>query len=138
MSVNKVILIGKLGKDPELRHTQNGQPVASFSLATDEYYKKDGESHKKTEWHNIIVWGKTAESVNTYLKKGKSAYIEGKLTTRSWEDKDGNKRYKTEVIAQNVQFLTPKNSDDKNSDSGPVDDEEGLVHQDLGDENLPF
>jgi single-strand DNA-binding protein len=104
--VNKVILIGNLGKDPELRYTPSGQPVATFSLATTERRNdKNGQRKETTEWHNIVVFGKTAEIVNQYLKKGRSCYLEGKITTRSWDDRDGNKKYKTEIIANTVQFL---------------------------------
>jgi single-strand DNA-binding protein len=106
IGVNKVILIGNLGKDPELRYTPGGQAVATFSLATTERWNdRNGQRQDKTEWHNVVVWGKLAELVNQYLKKGRSAYIEGRITTRSWDDKDGNKRYKTEVVANQVQFL---------------------------------
>jgi single-strand DNA-binding protein len=104
--VNKVILIGNLGKDPELRYTPAGQPVATFSLATTERRTdKNGQRKETTEWHNIVVFGKTAEIVNQYLKKGRSCYLEGKITNRSWDDRDGNKKYKTEIIANTVQFL---------------------------------
>jgi single-strand DNA-binding protein len=104
--VNKVILIGNLGKDPELRYTPGGQPVATFSLATTERRTdKNGQRKETTEWHNIVVFGKTAEIVNQYLKKGRSCYLEGKITNRSWDDRDGNKKYKTEIIANTVQFL---------------------------------
>ena len=104
--VNKVILIGNLGKDPELRYTPSGQPVATFSLATTERRTdKNGQKKETTEWHNIVFFGKTAELVNQYLKKGRSCYIEGKITTRSWDDRDGNKKYKTEIIGNTVQFL---------------------------------
>ena len=106
IGVNKVILIGNLGKDPELRYTPSGQPVVTFSLATTERWNdRNGQRQDRTEWHNIVVWGKLGELVNQYLKKGRSAYIEGRITTRSWDDKDGNKRYKTEIVANQVQFL---------------------------------
>jgi single-strand DNA-binding protein len=106
--VNKVILIGNLGKDPELRYTPSGQPVASFSLATSERWNdKNGQRQERTEWHNIVVWGKLAELSNQYLKKGRSAYIEGRIQTRSWDDKDGNKKYRTEIVATQLQFLSP-------------------------------
>ena len=106
-SVNKVILIGNLGRDPELRYTQNGQPVANFSLATSENWtdKTSGEKVEKTEWHRVVVWGRTAEHCSQYLSKGRSVYIEGRLQTRDWEDKEGQKRSTTEVNAQTVQFL---------------------------------
>jgi single-strand DNA-binding protein len=105
-SVNKVILIGNLGKDPEFKFTPGGQAVATFSIATTERYAdKSGQRQEKTEWHNIVVWGKLAELANQYLKKGRSVYIEGRITTRSWDDKDGNKRYKTEIVGNSIQFL---------------------------------
>jgi len=105
--VNKVILIGNLGRDPELRYTQGGQPVASFSLATSENWndRQSGERQERTEWHRIVVWGRTAEMCAKYLSKGRTVYIEGRLQTREWEDKDRNKRRTTEVNAQTVQFL---------------------------------
>ncbi len=104
--VNKVILIGNLGKDPELRRTQSGSSVVSFSLATTERWTdKNGAKQDKTEWHNIVAWGKLADLANQYLKKGRSAYIEGRITTNSWDDKDGNKRYRTEIVANQIQFL---------------------------------
>ena len=106
-SVNKVILIGNLGRDPELRYTQNGQAVANFSIATSERFggRDGGEPQERTEWHRIVTWGKTAENCAQYLAKGRSVYIEGRLQTRDWEDKDGNKRTTTEISAQRVQFL---------------------------------
>ena len=105
--VNKVILIGNLGKDPELRYTPSGQPVASFSVATTERWTdKNGQRQDRTEWHNIVVWGKLAELTNQYLKKGRPVYIEGRITTRSWDDRDGNKKYRTEIVANQVQFLS--------------------------------
>jgi single-strand DNA-binding protein len=105
--INKVILIGNLGRDPELRYTQNGQPVANFSLATSEQWtdKNSGEKVEKTEWHRIVVWGRTAEHCSQYLAKGRTVYIEGRLQTRDWEDKEGQKRSTTEINAQTVQFL---------------------------------
>jgi single-strand DNA-binding protein len=105
-SVNKVILIGHLGKDPEVRYTQGGQAVASFSLATSEKWNdKGGQKQEKTEWHNIVAWGKTAEICGQYLRKGSPVYVEGKLATQSWEDRDGTKKYKTEIVAHQVIFL---------------------------------
>ncbi|MCL2220394.1 MAG: single-stranded DNA-binding protein [Chitinispirillia bacterium] len=105
-SINKVILIGNLGRDPELRYTSQGKPVASFTMATTEKWtSKDGDKQEKTEWHRIVLWGRQAEIANQYLKKGSSCYIEGRLTTRSWEDKDKVKHYTTEVEGLNMQFL---------------------------------
>lgn len=105
-SVNKVILVGNLGRDPELRYIPSGQAVANFTLATNERWRdKDGNNQERTEWHRIVVWGKSAENCAQFLQKGRSVYIEGKLQTQEWEDKDGNKRRTTEVVAQTVQFL---------------------------------
>ncbi len=105
-SVNKVILIGNLGRDPELRYTQSGQAVANFNIATtDKFSDKEGNPQERTEWHRVVVWGRQAETCAQYLSKGRSAYIEGSLQTRDWEDKEGIKRYTTEIRAQRVQFL---------------------------------
>lgn len=105
-SVNKAILIGNLGADPELRYTASGTAVAGFSIATTERYKdRNGESQERTEWHNIVCWGRLGELANEYLKKGRSVYIEGRIQTRNYEDKDGIKRYRTEIVAQQMQFL---------------------------------
>lgn len=105
-SINKVILIGNLGQNPELKHTPNGQAVANFSIATNENWKdKSGQDQSRTEWHRIVVWGKTAENCAKYLAKGRPVYIEGKLQTRQWQDKDGQTKYTTEIQAQTVQFL---------------------------------
>lgn len=109
-SVNKVILIGNLGRDPELRYTKNGQAVANFSLATSDSYTKDGQREERTEWHRIVAWAKTAELCAQYLSKGRTVYIEGALRTREWEDKEGQKRQTTEVHAQTVQFIGPRGS----------------------------
>jgi single-strand DNA-binding protein len=105
-SVNKVILIGNLGKDPELRYTPSGQAVATFSIATtDKWRDKDGQLQERTDWHNIVLWGRQAELANEYLKKGRSVYLEGRIQTRNYDDKDGVKRYITEIIVQRMQFL---------------------------------
>jgi len=105
-SVNRVTLIGNLGRDPELRYTAGGQPVANFTLATHERFNdREGKPQERTEWHRIVVWGKQAENCANYLAKGRSVYIEGRLQTREWEDKEGQKRQTTEVVAQTVQFL---------------------------------
>jgi len=106
MSVNKAILIGHLGKDPELRYTQSGKAVATFSLATTDRWKgQDGEKNESTTWHNIVVWGRQAEVMKEYLGKGRQVYIEGRIANRSYDDKDGNKRYISEVVVQNFQFI---------------------------------
>ena len=106
MGVNKVILIGNLGKDPEMKTTPGGSTVTVFSLATSEKYTdKNQQKQEKTEWHNIVMWGKLAETANQYLKKGSTCYLEGKITTRSWDDKDGKKVYRTEIVTNTMQFL---------------------------------
>ncbi|MDX2018640.1 MAG: single-stranded DNA-binding protein [Deltaproteobacteria bacterium] len=106
-SVNKVILIGNLGADPELRYTPNGnRAVCSLRIATSDVFKdKTGANQERTEWHRVTVWGDQAENCNKYLSKGRSVYVEGRLQTRSWDDKDGNKRYSTDVVAERVKFL---------------------------------
>lgn len=105
-SVNKVILIGNLGKDPEVRFTPGGQAVANFSIATsDSWTDKSGQKQERTEWHRIVVWGKLAELCGEYLKKGRQCYIEGRLQTREWTDKENRKNYTTEVVANTVTFL---------------------------------
>lgn len=104
--VNKVILVGNLGRDPELRYTKSGQPVATFSVATTESWNdKSGERTERTEWHRIVAWGRTGELCSQYLSKGRSVYIEGRIQSREWEDKEGQKRNTTEINAQTVQFL---------------------------------
>ena len=104
--VNKAILIGNLGRDPEMRYTQSGTAVANFTLATtDSWTGKDGNKEERTEWHNIVAWARLAEICSQYLTKGRQVYIEGRIQTRKWEDKDGNTRYTTEIVAQNMQML---------------------------------
>jgi single-strand DNA-binding protein len=106
MSVNKVILVGRLGRDPETRYTGGGQAVANFSVATDETYKdKNGERQKRTEWHKIVVWGKQAEIAQQYLKKGSLLFIEGRIQSREWQDKEGQKRTSFEIVATNFRML---------------------------------
>ena len=106
MSVNKVILVGRLGQNPEVKYTPSGAPVANFSVATSESWTdKSGQKQEKTEWHRIVVWGKIAELCQQYLSKGRQVYLEGRLQTRQWQDKDGQTKYTTEVQAQTVQFL---------------------------------
>jgi len=148
MGVNKAILIGNLGKDPELRYTPGGQAVATFTLATTERWNdKNGQRQDRTEWHNVVVWGKLAELVNQYLKKGRSAYVEGRITTRSWDDRDGVKKYRTEIVASQVQFLGSNNS--SANDIGPSVMDQNIPGFDMApvepssssavvDEDLPF
>ena len=120
-SVNKVILIGRLGRDPELKYTPSGAPVAKFSLATDENFKdRTGEQQKRTEWHNIVAWNKLAEICGEYLTKGKQVYIEGSIRSRQWQDQSGNKRTSYEIIANQMQMLGSK-GDSERMPSGGMD-----------------
>ncbi|MDH3744113.1 MAG: single-stranded DNA-binding protein [Acidobacteriota bacterium] len=114
--VNKVILVGNLGRDPEVRTTPSGQPVATFSVATNRRWKdRDGNRQEQTEWHNIVCWGRQAEIAGQYLTKGKQIFVEGRLQTRSWDDREtGEKKYKTEIVCDNFQMLGQR------GDSGPV------------------
>jgi single-strand DNA-binding protein len=131
--VNKVILVGNLGKDPEVKYLDNGVAVANFSLATTENYKnKEGEKVSQTEWHNIVLWRGLAEVAEKYLKKGASVYIEGKIKTRKWEDKDGNTRYNTEILADNMTMLGGKKDSQENTITPPQE-----VASDKADD-LPF
>ena len=106
--INKVILVGNLGADPEIRYSPGGMAVVNFSLATSETFSKDGQKQTKTEWHKIVAFGKLAEICGQYLSKGKQVYIEGKIQTRSWDDKEGNKKYTTEIVANSMQMLGSK------------------------------
>jgi len=117
--VNKVILLGNLGKDPEVRYTDNGVPVANFTLATTEKYKnKQGENVSQTEWHNVVLWRGLAEIAERWLRKGSKVYIEGKIKTRKWEDKDGNTRYNVEILGDNMTMLGGRpNIEQNNSDA---------------------
>jgi len=153
MSVNKVILIGNLGKKPELRYTPGGQAVANFTLATNERFGgKEGQpAQERTEWHRIVVWGRTAENCAQYLDKGRPVYIEGRLQTREWQDKEGQKRQTTEIVALTVQFLGSKGGgggegamaggDDRMAagvPSGGVNDDFGGDAGGNNDDDLPF
>ena len=123
-TVNKVILIGRLGADPELKYTQANAAVLNLRLATNTSWKgQDGNMQESTEWHNVVVWRKTAEVVSKYTKKGSRIYVEGKLTTRSWDDKDGNKRYTTEVLADQIQLLDTRGDRDTSYAQPPSADE---------------
>ncbi|MBW2713404.1 MAG: single-stranded DNA-binding protein [Deltaproteobacteria bacterium] len=142
-SINKVILIGNLGRDPELKYTQSGQAVCNFSIATTEKWKgKDGQMQEKTEWHRIVAWGKTGELCSQYLSKGRPVYIEGRLQTRDWEDKDGNKRQTTEINANTVQFLGGGGG--RGSEGGAARPSGGGTSEDPGfppptpDDDIPF
>ena len=153
MSVNKAILVGRLGRDPETRYTSGGQAVANFTLATDESYKdRSGERQKRTEWHRVVLWGKLAEISQQYLKKGMLVYIEGRIQTRQWEDKrDGQKKSTTEIVANVMRMLTsradsaaagagagPARSGDSDFDAGAGPDEAALPGPEISDEDIPF
>jgi single-strand DNA-binding protein len=143
-SVNKVILIGNLGRDPELRYTQNGQAVVNFTLATTENWndRSSGERIERTEWHRVVAWGRLAETCAQYLAKGRSVYVEGRLQTREWEDRDGQKRRTTEVNAQTVQFLGGRGAPGAGAkgpaDSGPPDEEPAGSPPPPSDDGIPF
>ena len=160
MSVNKVILVGRLGRDPETRFTPSGQAVANFTMATDESYKdRSGTRQKRTEWHRIVMWGKLAEIAQQYLKKGAQIYIEGRIQTREWEDKrDGQKRTTTEIVANVMKMLGSRSegaaagagaaaggygggrSADAEFEGGPTPDEMGggASGAEISDEDIPF
>jgi single-strand DNA-binding protein len=140
MSVNKVILIGNLGKDPEVRFTQTGSAVANFSIATSEQWNdRDGKRQERTEWHNIVVWGKQGELCGQYLSKGRQVYVEGSIRTRSYDDKTGTKRYVTEIVAQRIRFLGGGGGTRVASemDAGGVD-ETGTSGMPPADDDIPF
>ena len=118
--VNKVILVGRLGADPELRSTPSGTQMCTLSIATSETWVKDGKREEKTEWHRVVLWSRQAELAQKYLKKGRMVYIEGKVQTRSWQDQQGQKRYTTEIVANNLQFI------DGGASAGSRDGQEGM------------
>lgn len=121
MAINKAILVGNLGKDPELRYTASGQAVATFSLATTEKFKnKGGEQQERTEWHNIVAWGPLAEICGKYLVKGKQVYVEGRIQSRSYDDRDGNKRYITEIVISDMQMLGGRPGDESAGGARPA------------------
>ena len=122
--VNKVILVGNLGKDPEVRYLEGGTAVANFSLATSETYKdRSGQRVEQTEWHNIVVWRKLAEVAEKFLKKGMTIYVEGKLRSRSWDDKEGQKRYTTEIVADTFTILSKKENGRENTSQENLEDD---------------
>ena len=159
MSVNKVILVGRLGRDPETRYTGGGQAVANFSVATDETYKdRNGERQKRTEWHKIVVWGKQAEIAQQYLTKGSLIFIEGRIQSREWQDKEGQKRTSFEIVATNFRMLggraegaaagagagaTRGGADDFDHQAAPQEDAYGggghaPAGPEISDEDIPF
>ena len=141
--VNKVILVGNLGADPDMRYTPSGAGVCEFRLATNETWTdKNGQKQERTEWHRVVVWGKRGEVCSKYLSKGRQVYVEGRLRTRSWEDKEGNKRYTTEIIANDVQFLGGREGGDgrrSRDDNMPPPAEADLGgYNDGPDDDIPF
>ena len=139
--INKVILVGNVGKDPEVRYLENGTAVAKFSLATSESRKdKDGNRVDQTEWHNIVLWRKQAELAEKYVKKGMQIYIEGKIKSRSWEDKEGIKKYTTEIIGDAITFLGKRNSNEEtNNSASTIATEPSLpAATDAPTDDLPF
>ncbi|MHB8418464.1 MAG: single-stranded DNA-binding protein [Myxococcales bacterium] len=146
--VNKVILIGNLGANPELRYTQGGQAVANFRIATNEKWTdKNGQAQERTEWHRIVVWGKLAELCNQYLVKGRQVYVEGRLQTREWTDKENHKNYTTEVVAQQVTFLggregtqpgASRGGDSSGEDMGPPPPDMGEPSGGASRDDIPF
>ena len=161
MSVNRVILVGRLGRDPETRYTGSGQAVANFSVATDESYKdRNGERQKRTEWHKIVVWGKQAEIAQQYLKKGSLIFIEGRIQSREWQDKEGQKRTSFEIVASNFRMLggradgaaaaagaaaggTPRGGEDFDQSAAPEESYGGGSGggpggPEISDEDIPF
>lgn len=140
-SVNKVILIGNLGKDPEVRYSQKGDAIANITLATTESWKdKNGEKQEKTEWHRVTFYKKLAEIAGEYLKKGKSIYVEGKLQTSKWTDKQGNERYTTEIVAHDMKMLgsAPSGSSDKQTTTRPAGNEAVPPGFENMDDDIPF
>jgi single-strand DNA-binding protein len=149
MSVNKAILVGRLGRDPETRYTSGGQAVCNFTLATDETYKdRNGERQKRTEWHRIVVWGKQAEIAQQYLHKGSLLFVEGRIQTRQWDDKEGQKRTTVEIVANNFRMLGargesgmapgPSVSDVEPQAAAAAAGAEEMPSTEISDEDIPF
>ncbi len=137
-SINKVILIGNLGKDPEVRYTPGGAAVANFTIATNENWtNKEGSREERTEWHRIVAWGKIAELCGEYLSKGRTIYVEGRLQTRKWQDKDGQEKYTTEIVAQTVQFLGGRGEGTGKSGGGASPTMEAAAPMNV-DDDIPF
>ena len=134
--INKVILVGNLGRDPELRHTKNGVPVANLSIATSETWSdKDGSKQERTEWHRIVLWDKLAEIAHKYLSKGRQVYLEGRLQTRVWKDNNGDKRYTTEIRGDQLVMLGGKGDQPQPSVSIPTQEQEPFQ---ANDDDVPF
>jgi len=143
-SVNKVILIGRLGKDPELKYTPSGTPVAKFTLATDDVFKdQTGEQQRRTEWHNIVAWKRLAEICGEYLTKGKQVYIEGSIRSRQWEDQSGNKRTSYDIVAREMKMLGSKGDSERSSSPPQASPQtsrepEETSGTDITDDDIPF
>jgi single-strand DNA-binding protein len=138
--LNKVMLIGNLGRDPEIRYTATGRPVANFTLATNEsWLNQKGEREERTEWHNIVVWGKLAEICGEYLSKGKQVYLEGRIQTREWEDKEGNKRRTTEIVASQMVMLGRRGGGAApEAAAGPAGADEPTPAPSVAEDDIPF
>ncbi|MDG1779646.1 MAG: single-stranded DNA-binding protein [Flavobacteriales bacterium] len=138
--INKVILLGNLGRDPEMRHLPTGVAVCTFSIATSETYtdKQSGEKRTNTEWHNVVLWRRLAETAEKYLHKGSQVYIEGKIRTRSWEDESGQKRYTTEIVGDVMQLLGRPDVSNNNSSSGAASSSPAQPVEMSGSDDLPF
>lgn len=140
--VNKVIILGRLGQDPELKYTPNGNAVCNISVATSESWtdKNTQQKQEKTEWHRVVTWGKLAELCNQYLGKGSQVYLEGKLETRSWDDKDGNKKYTTEIVANTAQFIGNKNESPNNNQPNNNNNQAGGISTsaNFANDDIPF
>lgn len=135
MSVNKVILVGRLGKDPEVRYNQSGTAITKFNMATDRKYKKGDEVVRETQWHRVVAFGRIAEVCGEYLQKGKQVYVEGRLQTREWEDQDGNRRWTTEVVLENMQML---GSRDDRAGADQDEDPFNKMPGDVPESDVPF
>jgi single-strand DNA-binding protein len=138
--LNKVMLIGNLGRDPEIRYTATGRPVANFTLATNEsWLNQKGEREERTEWHNIVVWGKLAEICGEHLSKGKQVYLEGRIQTREWEDKEGNKRRTTEIVASQMVMLGRRGGGAApEAGAGPAGADEPTPAPSVAEDDIPF
>jgi len=142
-SINKVILVGNVGKDPEVRYSASGTPVANFSLATNEKFKdRHGEWQERTEWHSVVVWKRLAEVVGEYVAKGSKVYVEGKIQTSSWEDRQsGERKYRTEIVARDLQLLSPRGNGGGHQGPTHNQNEDQTPHPGSGeivDEDIPF
>ena len=140
-AVNKAIILGNLGRDPEVRYTSDGKAVTNFSVATTEKWRdRDGNSQERTEWHRVVVFDRLGEVCGEYLSKGSSVYVEGYLRTRSWDDREGNKRYTTEIVGRTVQFLSPRGESGRQSGGVPPAEDDFSYEEGAGmtDDDVPF